>query len=78
MTQGSVCSQGFVLYLVPPKRSGIPTGDCRPGLRLVIAMFFGVTVSIEHYRISRNIVSKQEHISDTIESDRRRKLSTDT
>ena len=42
MTQESVCSQGFVLYLVLPKRSGIPTGG---GLRLVIVTLFGVTVS---------------------------------
>ena len=28
MTQGSVCSQGFVLYLVPPKQSGIPMDGC--------------------------------------------------
>ena len=28
MTQGSICSQGFVLCLSPPKRSEIPTGVC--------------------------------------------------
>ena len=34
-------------------------------------------VSIEHHRTSRNIMSNQEYVSDTIESDRRRMLSTD-
>ena len=28
-----------------------------------------VRISIEDYGISRNIMSKQEHVSDTIESD---------
>ena len=34
-------------------------------------------VSVEDYRTSRNIMSKQEHVSDTIESDRRQRLSAD-
>ena len=28
MTQGRLCSQGFVLCLFPPKLSVVPTGDC--------------------------------------------------
>ena len=34
-------------------------------------------ISVEGYRTGRNVMSKKEHISDTIESDRRRKLSAD-
>ena len=32
-----------------------------------------ICISIEVHRTSRNVICKQEHVTDTIESDRRKK-----
>ena len=34
-------------------------------------------ISVEGYRTVRNVMSKKEHVSNTIESDRRQRLSAD-